>query len=157
MDILKLLFIIFGTLLIVVFGLVIKNKFKKNYIYTQTLLEISNILKLEISFNKKTIKNILEEYFKKKDDDEIKMIFNNYNKEKDLNFNLLSDSENEIINNFFNKIGEYNLENTLQNIEKFIIELKQINQKYKDNFNKNGNLSLKLSICFALVFIIIFA
>ncbi len=157
MDILKLTILIIGATLIAIIGINIKNKFKKKYNYTLTLLEITDRLKIEISFNKKSIKEILQPYLKLIKHEELINIFNSYLQNNNCNFTLLNENENDLINTFFNNIGENNLENTIKNIDQFNIELKKISEKYRLEYNKNGSLYFKLCICLSLVFIIIFA
>ena len=157
MDIIKLIIIIIGALLIVLIGIIIKYRFKKKCIYLENLLEIANYLKIEISFNKTNIKEIIKKIDNANLSEEIKKVLQRYNEQNIFILELLKENENKLVDSYFNSVGQSDLQTAISLTEKFIFELNILNEKYRQEYIKNGNLILKLCICLSLVFMIIFA
>ena len=156
MDILKLCILIIGALLILLIGYLLKKKYKQKYVYCLNLIDIINFIKIEIGFNKTNLKEIISKVDTKYLCDEIKNFINYYQLNNKAIFNLLNENENKIINEYFDIVGQTDYQNALMLTEKILIELKQINEKYKLDYKNNGNLVFKLCVCLSLVYMIIF-
>lgn len=156
MDILKLIMLIIGAILIVLIGINIKNKYYNKCQLIKGLLDVTELLEIEISFSKKSIDEILINKINDLDDN-LKKLFEKYLQYKTFHFVYLSNNENQEINNFFNALGECDADIELNKLASFKTKLLSYKDKYHNQFYKNGLLSFKLSICAALLFIVLFA
>ena len=155
MDILKIVVIIIGALLIVYLGVSIRNKYKRSQKVLCELISIVDIIEIDIAFSKKNIKQILTPQLDKLN--KLKHTFESYLTNSWMNFNLLDEQDNREINEYFNMLGECDVEIELNKCQSFKNKLLIMQSKYNNLFNNNGQLAFRLSICCSLVFIILFA
>ena len=156
MDIIKISLLIIGALLIVLIGVFINNKYKKKYEIIQQIIYITYQIEIDILFSKKNIFEIIKPLLVNLDS-ELQTVLLNYIDTNIMNFELLTENENQEINNYFNSLGECSADIEISKTTSFKERMQLTKDKYKQLLFKNGQLAFKLSVCASLVFIIMFA
>ena len=133
-----------------------QNKLK----FKLDLLNFCDYLKTQISFNKKPLKEIVENYIENATP-ELKNILKDYEESFTastlfvVNSNILDFEEKQMLNELFGRLGRSDITGQIElcdNTKQFLNKNYEI---WSVKHKKNGDICLKLSICFGILLIIL--
>lgn len=139
-------------------GVNLKRNYNVKNIFYENLIDFCEVLKTNINFLTKPVKQIIAENLCRYSKDFVGFL-NSYLNNKTEEFNLTYFSEYELnqIKIFFSTLGKSGVEGEISNIESNKTIFENLLNSTKEENKKFGELCLKLSICLGLMFVILFA
>ncbi len=162
----KILLIVVFSILFFSIGFKFYLKYKKRYLFFESLVFLCQKFDVEIAFSRQRIQNIISTL-----DEKLKQnlsgIDKNYlscmesenliEKEKLFeNINFLNEEEKNNIFLFFKSLGRTDLENQLKELKNYENKFLTLQTTSNNEFKKYGKLSIKLGIIACLMVVVIF-
>jgi len=146
-----LICILIGVIMIIAHS--VSKKYKEKFDFYQNLKKFLNQFKLNLNFKQEKIINFLEKINSKKQFNIFIKEYKNYLKTNEFNLNeikILTLEEKNQLENIIKNIGKLDIQNEINQLENFILEIdEKLNQAQNDK-NKLCPMILKLSLLFAV-------
>ena len=160
----KVLLLVVIFVLAVFIGISINSYFTNRKKFFQEFSNFLEYLKIQVSFQKSKIKQLVEEYKKQNIDenfikllDDYLLYLTNLNAEVpfEAKLDILKENEKSIISRVFMSIGRFNSDGEVANIHNALKEANSLLIDAQENQKKYGAVSVKLSIALGLLLIIV--
>ena len=149
--IIKVILVLLSGVLGITIGIILKNNQNKKVLYFSDLYAFCDYFKHDLSFKQTKLKLLIQSFDYKsenfKDD-----IFN-FSESFKLDNNLstfLSKNEKEEVSKFFNSLGKVDIQTQLSLIEENKYNFEKKYNEYKEKFEKESKLYVKLGFLFGL-------
>ena len=160
----KVLLLVVIFVLAVFIGISINSYFTNRKKFFQEFSNFLEYLKIQVSFQKSKIKQLVEEYKKQNIDENFMKLLDDYllyltnlNAEVpfEVKLDILKENEKSIISRVFMSIGRFNSDGEVANIHNALKEANSLLIDAQENQKKYGAVSVKLSIALGLLLIIV--
>ena len=160
----KVLLLVVIFVLAVFIGISINSYFTNRKKFFQEFSNFLEYLKIQVSFQKSKIKQLVEEYKKQNIDENFMKLLDDYllyltnlNAEVpfEVKLDILKENEKSIISRVFMSIGRFNSDGEVANIHNALKEANSLLVDAQENQKKYGAVSVKLSIALGLLLIIV--
>lgn len=160
----KVLLLVVIFVLAVFIGISINAYFTNRKKFFQEFSNFLEYLKIQVSFQKSKIKQLVEEYKKQNIDENFMKLLDDYliyltNLNAEVPFEaklaILKENEKSIISRVFMSIGRFNSDGEVANIHNALKEANSLLIDAQENQKKYGAVGVKLSIALGLLLIIV--
>ncbi len=160
----KVLLLVVIFVLAVFIGVSINSYFTNRKKFFQEFSNFLEYLKIQVSFQKSKIKQLVEEYKKQNIDENFMKLLDDYliyltNLNAEVPFEaklaILKENEKSIISRVFMSIGRFNSDGEVANIHNALKEANSLLIDAQENQKKYGAVGVKLSIALGLLLIIV--
>ena len=160
----KVLLLVVIFVLAVFIGISINSYFTNRKKFFQEFSNFLEYLKIQVSFQKSKIKQLVEEYKKQNIDENFMKLLDDYllyltnlNAEVpfEVKLDILKENEKSIISRVFMSIGRFNSDGEVANIHNALKEANSLLVDAQENQKKYGAVGVKLSIALGLLLIIV--